>query len=69
MAVSVDYTDLLSKLATTRVRLLLAELMSDRDYSDKVQDGNFSFLRTDCAFERCMEIAHKKWRWVHKKLA
>jgi hypothetical protein len=36
---------------------------------DKVKDGNLSFLRTDHAFDKCMEIAHKKWRWVQKKLS
>ncbi len=68
MSVPVDYKDLLSTLATTRVRLLLAELMSDRDYRDKVAEGNLSFLRSDRAFEKCMETAHAKWGWTHKKL-
>jgi len=35
----------------------------------KIADGSLSFLRTDRAFEKCMEIAHGKWRWVHRKLA
>lgn len=69
MSVPADYTELLSYLATARVRMLLSELMHDRDYEAKVRDGNLSFLRTDRAFEKCMEIAYKKWRWVHKKLA
>lgn len=69
MAMSIEYKNHLSWLATTRIRLLLAELMQDKDYEDKVQEGNLSFLRTDRAFEKCMIIAHKKWRWVHKKLA
>lgn len=63
------FTDLLSKIATTRVRQLLSALMSDREYQDKVLEGNLSFLRTDKAFEKCMETAHAKWKWVHKKLA
>ncbi len=69
MSVPADYTELLSYLATARVRMLLSELMRDRDYEAKVRDGNLSFLRTDRAFEKCMEVAYKKWRWVHKKLA
>jgi hypothetical protein len=68
MSVPADYTELLSRLATTRVRLLLRAIMEDRDYADKVAVGNLSFLRTDRAFEKCMEFAHEKWRWVHKKL-
>lgn len=63
-----EFTELLSKIATTRVRPLLAALMSDHEYRDKVTEGNLSFLRTDKAFEKCMETAHSKWKWVHKKL-
>jgi hypothetical protein len=42
--------------------------MKDKDYQDKVAAENLSFLRTDKAFEKCMELAYKKWRWTHKKL-
>jgi hypothetical protein len=69
MTVAVDYKEVVSWLATARVRLLLSELMQDSGYTAKVQEGNLSFLRTDRAFEKCMEIAHKKWKWVHKKLS
>jgi len=68
MSVSFDYKDLLSWLATARVRLLLSELMQDQDYRAKVEQENLSFLRTDRAFEKCMDSAHKKWQWVHRKL-
>ncbi len=68
MSVSVDYKELLMWLATARVRLLLSELMEDRDYQEKAAEGNLGFLRTDRAFEKCMELAYKKWRWLHKKL-
>lgn len=69
LALPADYTDLLVTLATTRVRLLLKDLMEDKDYAAKVQEENLSFLRSDRAFEKCMENAHSRWRWVHKKLA
>jgi hypothetical protein len=69
MVIPADYTEVLSYLATARVRLLLSALMEHPDYRDKAAEGNLSFLRTDRAFENCMEIAHKKWQWVHKKLA
>ncbi len=68
MSVPADYTELLSRFATTRVRLLLSELMQDSEYRDRVAEGNLSFLRTDKAFEKCMGYAYKKWRWTHKKL-
>jgi hypothetical protein len=69
LSVPADYSELLTWLATARVRPLLAELMQDKEYAPKVQAENLSFLRSDKAFDKCMENAHKKWRWVHKKLA
>lgn len=68
MAVAFEYRDVLSHLATTRVRLLLSDLMNDREYVSKVREDNLSFLRTDKAFEKCMENAYNKWGWIHKKL-
>jgi len=68
MSVPADYTEVLSRLATTRVRMLLSDVMQDKDYRAKADEGNLSFLRTDKAFDKCMDIAYKKWKWVHKKL-
>jgi len=68
MSLPFGYTDVLTQLATTRVRLILAELMQDKEYEDKVKNDNLSFLRTDKAFDKCMDIAYRKWGWVHKKL-
>ena len=68
MTVPADYTALLSQLATTRVRMMLSELIADSAYSDKVAQGSLAFLRTNTAYNRCMEIAYDRWKWVHKKL-
>lgn len=68
MAMPLEYKDYLSHLAVTRVRVLLSELMEAKEYEDKVREQNLNFLRTDHAFEKCMDIAYKRWRWVHKKL-
>ncbi|BFU93146.1 MAG: hypothetical protein NTAFB01_43330 [Nitrospira sp.] len=68
MAMPLEYKEYLSRLAITRVRVLLSELMEAKEYEDKVREQNLSFLRTDRAFEKCMEIAYKRWRWVHKNL-
>lgn len=69
LSLPADYTDLLITQATTRVRVLLSELMNDKDYGAKVREENLSFLRTDRAFDKCMEYAYRRWNWVHKKLA
>lgn len=68
MAVSAGYSELLAWLATARVRLLLSDLMEIGMYTEKVHEGNLSFLRTDRAFDQCMESAKQKWGWAHKKL-
>lgn len=68
MTVPADYTAMLSQLATTRVRLMLSELIKDSAYADKVAEGSFGFLRTNTAYKRCMEIAYKRWKWVEKRL-
>ena len=68
MVIPADYSAHLNWLANARVRLLLAELIKDKAYAAKVAEQNLSFLRTNRAFDRCMEIAYKKWHWVHKKL-
>jgi len=69
MTMPVEFSEKLSHLATAKVRLLLSALMENPEYAGKVAEGNLSFLRTDRAFEKCMEVAYKKWHWVHKKLA
>ncbi|ODS57815.1 MAG: hypothetical protein ABS36_05080 [Acidobacteria bacterium SCN 69-37] len=68
ISVPADYSELVTRIATTRVRVLLSELLTDKDYADKVAEENLSFLRTDRAFEKSMALAYKRWGWVHKKL-
>jgi hypothetical protein len=68
MSLPYGYMDTLTYLATARVRILLLDVMKDKDYLDKVSEDNLGFLRTDRAFEKCMENAYERWGWVHKKL-
>jgi hypothetical protein len=68
MSMEADYTEVLSKLATTRCRFLIADLVKDPANATKAAEGNFGFLRTNTAWKRCMDFAHAKWRWVVKKL-
>ena len=68
MSIPAGYTELLTQIATTKVRPMLAALMQDPDYADKVAEENLGFLRTDRAFDKCMAIANERWGWMHKKL-
>lgn len=69
LSVEAQYTDWLSNLATTKCRFIFADLVKDKTYAARADEGNFSFMRTNAAYERSMEIAHKKWKWVQKRLA
>ncbi len=68
LSLEAQYTEWLATLATTRVRFILSDLVADKTYAPKVAEGNFSFMRTNAAFKRSMEIAYKRWKWVVKRL-
>lgn len=68
MSIPANFTSTLVDLATKRVRIVLAELLKDKEYKDKIDAGNYSFLRTDRAFDKALLIASKRWGWTHFKL-
>lgn len=68
LSLEAQYTDWLSGLATTRCRFILSDLVADKLYAPKAAEGNFSFMRTNAAYKRSMEIAYRRWRWVEKRL-
>lgn len=68
LSLEAQYTDWLSGLATTRCRFILSGLVADKAYVQKAAEGNFSFMRTNAAYKRSMDIAYRKWRWVQKRL-
>ena len=68
LSLEAPYLEWLSGLATARCRFILSDLVEDRTYAPKVNEGNFSFMRTNAAYKRSMEIAYKRWRWEEKRL-
>lgn len=68
LSLEAQFTDWLSGLATTRCRFILSDLVADKPYAPKAAEGNFSFMRTNAAYRRCMELAYKRWKWVEKRL-
>lgn len=68
LTVEKDYTDRLNELASKRVRFLIGEIVASRDYEDQVQKGKFSFLRTKTAFQRCMDVAYRRFRWTKRSI-
>lgn len=68
MSIEADFTGELAKLATTRCRPLVAALVADPAYAEKVAAQNLSFLRSNAAYNRCMDTAYSKWKWVVRRL-
>ena len=66
LSLEAQFTEWLSGLATTRCRFILSDLVGDKAYAAKVAEGNFSFMRTNAAYKRSMEIAYKRWHWLEK---
>lgn len=55
-------------LAANSCRLIFRDLVKLRENEGRVREGNFSFLRTNATFDRAMEIARKRNRWLHHRL-
>jgi hypothetical protein len=68
MVVSANFSEYLSKLATVQVAPILAALMTDDEYTDRIAEDKLGFLRTDAAFDKCMKIAFSRSKWVRKRL-
>ena len=68
LSLEAQYTEYVSTFATTRCRFILSELVKDKLYESKALEGNYSFMRTNGAYKRAMEIAYRRWKWVEKRL-
>jgi hypothetical protein len=68
MVVEVDYTNWISDLAANKVRHLLKDLVEEEPYARKISIERYDFLKTRTVYDRCMEIAYKKWRWIERTL-
>jgi hypothetical protein len=68
LSLETNFTEWLSYLATNRCRYLVRDVLEQKPYQEKVAVGNFSFLRTNAFYERCMDLAHKNWKWDRRRL-
>jgi hypothetical protein len=55
-------------LASNTCRLIIRDVVALPENADRVNDGNFSFLKSNSTFDRAIDIAMKKYKWVHRKL-
>ena len=68
LTIEAAFSQWLQGIASTRVRPLLADLVQDPTYKQKLADGRFDFLRTKAVFDFCMERAYKRWKWTVLRL-
>jgi hypothetical protein len=64
-----EYQDILSKLASTRCRPLINDLLNNPLYESRIGEGDYSFLKTNAAYKFCMERAYDRWKWIERRLA
>jgi hypothetical protein len=68
LSLETNYTEWLSYLATNRCRFLVRDVLEQKPYQEKAAEGNYSFLRTNAFYEKCMDLARKNWKWEKSRL-
>src|SRR3989475_5798834 len=63
IGIEAGLTQLLKRVASTKLRLILSNSFANRKYKDYMQGGKFSFLRTKAALNDCMKTAAKQFGW------
>ena len=63
ITVEAGITELLKRLASTKLRLILSDAFRSRKYEEYIHSGKFSFLKTKAAFNDCMKTAAKQFGW------
>lgn len=62
------YREWIYYLAGNRVRHLLKALVEMKPYSEMMREERYDFLKNKTAYDKCMDIAYKKWRWTTQRL-
>jgi hypothetical protein len=62
LVVEADFTDELRSLAP-KIRLIIGDAIKDNRYEQLLEEERYSFLRTRAFFDRCMDFAHRRYRW------
>ncbi|HNU57415.1 MAG TPA: hypothetical protein PKN30_12570, partial [Flavobacteriales bacterium] len=69
LAISANYMQYISGLATGACRALLSELVEQEANAEAVKNNEFNFLRSKQSFDFCMDVAARKYGWEKRKLA
>ncbi len=68
LVVEADYTEWLANLSSTRARFLISGVVEKAPYAEMIAEERYGFLRATSVYDKCMELAHSKWKWVQRKL-
>lgn len=63
VAIEAGITEILKRLASTKLRLILSDTLGSKKYREYVDTGQFSFLKTKTVFNDCMKTAAKLFEW------
>lgn len=69
LKMEIQFRKWLLDLATRKCRLILADLIAEKAYKEKVAEDNFTFLKTTAAFKKSMDIAYKRYKWTVRSLS
>ena len=65
---SQDFSDLVERYATTRVRPLLMWIANESPHVEDVKAERYGFLGSRKVFEGAMDIGRERWGWQHRRL-
>lgn len=66
--VEAGFTELLKKLASSKIRFILSDTFDTKKYRDQMAEGKFSFLKSKAALADCMKVAHSRFGWDKRSL-
>lgn len=68
LVASQDFSTVVERYATSRVKPLLVWLANDSPYVDDVKAEKYGFLGSRKIFENVMDVARDRWGWQHRRL-
>jgi hypothetical protein len=68
LAKETDFRELLKAIAASKILPILKEVLADEGYQKKIEEEQYSFLRTKEIFKRCMDVAYDKYGWTKRSL-
>jgi len=67
-AVEAGFTELLKRMASTKIRFILSDAFDSRKYQELMNAGKFSFLRSRATLADCMKVAQSRFGWQKMSL-